>query len=738
MEKIKNIYCEYKRIVLWCTVACVIIFGYFIVFDRPFALNNDQVLQYRFFYEEWFKLIKNFIKTFQLPLYSWNSFLGTDFYSSMAYYVTGDIFVPFGILFRNVDTFLFLESIVCIYISGISMNLFLREFGIKNKEIRNWISICYALSGFSTLFIGQYMFHRFYAFMPLLFFGIEKYYNNGNGIYFSLSVFVLFLQNYYLMFPLSILLPLYCIFSLKYKGIVKITEILKNALYLILYYILGFFMSAFITIPGMIYLLGNDRVGNYSFNFSLFEPQVYIGLLINWGSHFLERAIFNNIYICGESGHMSFYSLYFGSLPFLGMLSLIFSKDIKKYWIIVIPFVFLCFPFTNSIVHGFSEPTLRWSFIVLFFACLLSALFFDGQQNQKSLKKSMIVYLVLCCLTLLLGMLGGLVDLSLHKEHLIAIVIYSIIMYVSYSIYIKSHKLSQNFTIITLILSSFFIIYFLNSEFYYYEDDLNIETIRYIKETDDDLMYRYYVDTDILLPTSPINLNQSTHYDFMSFTTYNTMYEPVIKDFLEYNDIYWHIIKLDNQESHKLLGAKYYIVYDEDDIIDDFNFEYKMNINHLQVYENKDFRGFAYTYNKFIHKSEFEANINLSLMNDYLVVPDDFDYGEYLSEGTSSSIKMNIEWVQTNSMKGNIDIDNKTILFISVPNNKGWTVFVNGKKVETISVNGGFIGLALDEIGLNEVEMYFISPGLKQGFAISASAFMVMIILCKKFKHGKM
>ena len=91
----KNWFNKNKYLLIALFVAIFVIYGVYMFGCREFLFNADQRLQYNYFYEEWLNLIDNFIKRGELPFYSWNTFLGSNFYASKAYYVVGDIFLPF-------------------------------------------------------------------------------------------------------------------------------------------------------------------------------------------------------------------------------------------------------------------------------------------------------------------------------------------------------------------------------------------------------------------------------------------------------------------------------------------------------------------------------------------------------------------------------------------------------------------------------------------------------------------
>ena len=75
-------------------------------------------------------------------MYSWNMYLGTDFYSSMGYYCTGDVFLPILYLFKNnIELGLIIETILCVYISSLTFNYLLIELKVKNdcKDILKFV-----------------------------------------------------------------------------------------------------------------------------------------------------------------------------------------------------------------------------------------------------------------------------------------------------------------------------------------------------------------------------------------------------------------------------------------------------------------------------------------------------------------------------------------------------------------------------------------------------------------------
>ena len=81
-----------------------------------------------------------------------------------------------------------------------------------------------------------------------------------------------------------------------------------------------------------------------------------------------------------------------------------------------------------------------------------------------------------------------------------------------------------------------------------------------------------------------------------------------------------------------------------------------------------------------------------------------------------------------NSVHAQLSIPEKKLLCLSLPYAKGWTARVNGKNVPLYPVNTMYMGLALDE-GEHTIELSYLTPGLKEGFAVSLAGLGVWGIL---------
>ena len=192
IEMIKKYFKEYGPIILIALLASLIIFSDNIVDGSAFAWYNDQAFQHNVFYKEWFRIIEESINNHNLSVYSWNTFLGTDFLVSKLMYCVCDYMItPFFVLsvLLNInfdfDVLFMVTTILSYLISAVTMNMFLKEFGIKKQLYRNGFSLIYAFSGFAVIYSGSYMFHRFYSLLPLLFYFTDKYIEKNTILVFA-------------------------------------------------------------------------------------------------------------------------------------------------------------------------------------------------------------------------------------------------------------------------------------------------------------------------------------------------------------------------------------------------------------------------------------------------------------------------------------------------------------------------------------------------------------------------
>ena len=739
LNKLKNYFKQNNALLYVYTIISitVILFDFLFIFvlKKPFILGNDQWFQYNIFYKEWINLILEFIKGKGLPMYSWNMYLGTDFYSAMGYYCTGDIFLPLLLLFRNnIELGLIVEIILCVYISATLMFILLKKFDINKNNILIFVPLVYAFGGNTFQFLENYMFFRFYAFLPLLFIGLLDYFKKKKITNFLFATAVLFLQSYYLMFPTLIFLFMFSV-TIEIKDKKKIDDVLKDFFTLLLALVIGFMISAIITVPSMMYVLSNSRVGVKETGGLFWQRNVYAGLWASLTSYIPWTL--DTIFKTTNGGHDNFYSLFITIIPLVSCFDYVTKKENRNELILLLVLIiFTCLKPLSSFMHGFSEPSLRWTFVLQFYILLLAAM---GLQHIDKKKTFFIFLLYMCGLIIQLYIMyrRNWIDywnVQTHLKVLYISIFLNIIVFIMLN-FKKNFALVLSILELVCFLSLNFYLKTIDNNGFITNDVIQPEVVLYYKKFDDD-QYRYYHNYKNNIPPVVLNQNKSLDYGFMSTSTYNSMYDynteafsklsqsTIVSDSLNMG---W-VLECDDPYANTMLGVKYYIVYKEDELPKELEFEYAYNLDYLMVYKNLNYKGFGYTSSKLKYTKDFSDTKDFY---DYILVDDEsVDISKYKN---LSEIKLNIDERYKNYFKANIDLDNDNILLIPIPNNKGWNIKVNGENATPISVNGGFIGLELS-VGHNDIEMNFMSPYFKVGLILSFIGLVSFIVIVKREK----
>lgn len=117
-------------------------------------------------------------------------------------------------------------------------------------------------------------------------------------------------------------------------------------------------------------------------------------------------------------------------------------------------------------------------------------------------------------------------------------------------------------------------------------------------------------------------------------------------------------------------------------------------------------------------------------------LPMDESYDEKVAEKREN--QLTITNFENERISGTISPTEETVLVTSIPYSIGWSAEINGKEVDPIKVNYGFIGIPL-EAGESEVELSYHTPFLKIGFVISLIGFALYGFEWWRFKkkNGK-
>lgn len=120
---------------------------------------------------------------------------------------------------------------------------------------------------------------------------------------------------------------------------------------------------------------------------------------------------------------------------------------------------------------------------------------------------------------------------------------------------------------------------------------------------------------------------------------------------------------------------------------------------------------------------EYRGKFDLQNLNVYAQGME--DYKETISarkDGTLQELSLG-----TNSVKGNIEVSEPQMLFLSIPYSRGWRAVVNGKAVSVYQANTAYMAVPL-QAGDNNVELRYETPYLKAGAWMSLAGFILFVV----------
>ena len=87
---------------------------------------------------------------------------------------------------------------------------------------------------------------------------------------------------------------------------------------------------------------------------------------------------------------------------------------------------------------------------------------------------------------------------------------------------------------------------------------------------------------------------------------------------------------------------------------------------------------------------------------------------------------LNKEKTKGDTLEGTITMEEDGYFVTSIPYDKGFTVYVDGKEVEYETVNHAFLGFLLEK-GEHQIEMIYEAPLKKIGMITSIIGFVIFI-----------
>ena len=231
----------------------------FFPFGDRMILVTDCWHQYYPFLAEYQRMLKEGA----FMLYSWNTGGGANFIGVIANYLGSPLyllsyFVPSGSPWLQV--FLAFTVVLRIGLAGMFFSLFLRKvFGRNNISLVSF-SLMYAFCAFIMGYYWNMMWLDTVALIPLVIAGVVGVLRDKEFSLYTVALALSVLFNFYMGYMVCIFVLL---FSIAYTAVsfVSFKESLKNAGRMLLYTVVAFMLTAFITFPAFEALRCSDSAG---------------------------------------------------------------------------------------------------------------------------------------------------------------------------------------------------------------------------------------------------------------------------------------------------------------------------------------------------------------------------------------------------------------------------------------------------------------------------------------------
>ena len=643
------------------------------------------------------------------------------------------IFSPF-----NVFTYLFparwypylcsFLTIVKFGVGGLTSYLFLKRY-VKNKKLVLLGSLLYSFSGFQ---FTNMLFHYYdsVVLFPLLLYALDNLiYDNRKG-YFALTVSLLAFTNWFMFIGEVVFVVIYYIVKVICKSYVFD---LKKFFNILLEGVLGTLLASVVLVPSLFFTISNPRISN---SFTLSSSLKYSSLInyieIFRAFFFPSEVMTPRAYL--DTANYASVDLY---LPFVGsVLAISYSISKKKSWISILMFTcifFMLVPILNSSFFLFTTSYYaRWFYMPTLVLALLSIKCIEENISIKS--GTIISFLSLGVMILSYFVLKYRypeVEYIHDIKYLIMMISFMIINLVILILIYKSKNRLKYLFIFTIL----FVGIWSNYSIYKYR----CNSLEYNKRYYNYIHSYKEIKFDDLVRTNSFTgcfSNQGIIFKNGNLLSFNTNMEGSAFEF--YNSVdYQRLVStsiLVDSPLNQFLSVKYFISCTDEEK-DDYKL-YKDTKNY-KIYLNDNYKEMGFVFNKYISNKEFlekSTEEKYNIINSMIILDDEqiTKYKDYYNE----DVKVNSNKFKfiNNGFISDIDVSKDTLVLYSVPYDKGWKAFNNGREVEIENVDNGMMAIKINK-GMNNVKFTYYPRGLKLGLWLSIVSYIGLLIYCIKSKR---
>ena len=756
-------------------VAALIFVPYMALSKGYFIFFGDFNVQQIPFYQMCHKMVRE-------GNFSWNWYtdLGANFIGSYTFYLLGSPFFWITIPFPNsfvpylMGPLLILKFGCCAF----TAYLYIRRF-TRTPEAARLGALLYAFSGFSIYNIFFNHFHEAIICFPILLLAMELLITENKRGVFALAVALCSFVNYFFFFGMVVFAVIY-FFVRVFSGAIK--PKFSRFVTLVFEAVIGLLLSSVLLLPSMLAIIGNSRLSSILLGWSAItygKEQIYLNIIECF--FFPPDIPARPVFFPGADVKWSSLG---GWLPLFGM-SGVFTLFIHKKgsWLkrnIAVCIFMSLVPILNSAFYAFNSVYYaRWFYMPILIMCLASSQLLEDRTVDFSSG-----YKWTMCVTVIFALVIGLYpqknsdgkiiyglysqsdDYTYLARFWVEVLIATISLLILYLLLkLRKENLNRFFKtatvcvcVISVIYASFFIACGRSHSY-----DINSTMIEDLIEGD------VYLedDNDFRIDTYDGIDNTGMYLGFSSINAFHSVVPSSITDFYKYLGVERSVASRPDEQLpaiRSLLSVKYLLNRTDGESFLDSNdepkmvgFNYKKTSGGYYVYENENYIPYGFSYEYYVtekYMENYSGNqksrmmLKAVLLNDEQIekykyclknISEIEDFGE---ENTSLSLSDNAMRFDAQKLRktsaNTFEIDNKgftakvnrkekTLVFFSVPYDKGFTATVNGNPVKIEKVNVGFMAVEVPA-GDSTIRFNYNTPGLKYGAYITLGTIFVFLI----------
>lgn len=752
-------------------VAAALFVPYMFMDEGYFLFYGDFNVQQIPFYQECHAAVKS-----GNIFWNWNTDLGANFIGSYSFYLLGSPFFWLTIPFPNsVVPYLIAPLLILKFaLSALTGSMYIRRF-TRTPEAARLGGILYAFSGFSVYNIFFNHFHEAIVFFPLLLLSLELLLTENRRYCFALVVCLCAVSNYFFFFGMVVFCIIYYIVRLCSKAI-KFT--VGSFVTLCFEAVLGVLLSAAILLPAILAITNNYRVSEFltGWNAILYgKEQIYGNVLQCF--FFPPDIPARPVFFPGADVKWSSLG---GWLPIFSVVGVFtWFKERKRNWLgrlLGICIFMALVPILNSAFYAFNTSYYaRWYYMPILMICLMSVTLTEDYKIDWNYGYKWVLGITIA-ISVVIGFFpqknsDGTYTFGLYTQSednvyawrfLIAcmIAIMSLVI-LGFLLKVRKNNLKTFYKvslacvcIISIIYGNVFII--TGRAHSYDREKVMIDSLI---EGEVDLGDQTQFRVDVYDGVD----NTSMYLGLPGINAFHSVVPASIFEFYSYVGVARSVgsrPEIEQEALRPLLSVKYLLNrIDGDDFVDTDTHETKISgykyvktESGYYIYENENYipYGFSYDYymsedycDDYHEKKRAKLMLTALLLTDEQIekygymfenIEDQMEYGliegeEYIAEKSFERAKTSAYKFKTDNkgFSATVTREKDSLVFFSVPYDKGWSATVNGMPTTVEKVNKGFMAVKVGA-GDSVIRFNYETPGLLMGVKITLTSALILLL----------